>query len=97
MENPLWDGGLIDFFFSSFFHSQVWKVCVFMQIFHMKFHSLPVWIHTGIHMENIRSVTTNKKNIFANRRCPSLLFWPLMNKIKWMDGDVFKISKNIFF
>jgi hypothetical protein len=43
METPLKDGGLIDFF-----HPQVWKVCTFIQYFHNKIHSLPVWIHAGI-------------------------------------------------
>jgi hypothetical protein len=49
METPLGDGEMVkSTFFSSFLHPQVWKVCAFIQIFHTKFQSLPVWIHTAI-------------------------------------------------
>jgi hypothetical protein len=49
-ETPL--GWFNRLFFSPFLHPQVWKVCKFIQIFLMKFHSLPVWIHTGIAYRN---------------------------------------------
>jgi hypothetical protein len=42
METPLGDGGQIEKKFLLFFALQLWKVCVFIQIFYMKFHSLPV-------------------------------------------------------
>jgi hypothetical protein len=49
METPLKDGGLIDFFLGPNFCTPKYvNVCAFIQYFHNKIHSLPVWIHAGI-------------------------------------------------